>query len=206
MMFSPTAITKPYILLVEGKDDEFFFKALMKNLNLNNIQIFNYDGTPKFRDFLSGFIKTTGFADVSSLGITRDADTDYNDSFQSIHDALRAEHLPTPEHSLEPIDDGNGLKVTIMILPGNNMLGMLEDLCLKSVESDPAMPCVVQYFHCLKQKGSMPTNVSKAKVQAFLASRPKAGLLLGQAADKGYWPWENATFEDVKNFLQQIVS
>jgi hypothetical protein len=162
--------------------------------------------TPNFRDFLSGFIKTTGFSDVSSLGITRDADTDYKASFQSIHDALQAEHLPMPEHSLEPIDDGNGLKVTIMILPGNNMLGMLEDLCLKSVESDPAMSCVAQYFPCLEQNGSMPTNVSKAKVQAFLASRPKAGLLLGQAADKGYWPWENSTFEDVKTFLQQIVS
>ncbi len=205
-MFPPTPITEPYILLVEGKDDVFFFKALIKNLKLNNIQIFCYDGTPNFRDFLSGFIKTTGFADVSSLGITRDADTDYNASFQSIHDALQAEHLPTPEHPLEPIDDGDGLKVNIMILPGNNMLGMLEDLCLKSVESDPAMSCVAQYFQCLEQKDSMPNNVSKAKVQAFLASRPKAGLLLGQAAEKGYWSWENTAFEEVKNFLQEIVS
>lgn len=203
MISPPTPIEKPYVLLVEGKDDLGFFRALIKNLNLN-IQIFYYDGNPNFREFLSGFIKTTGFAEVSSLGITRDADTDYNASFQSIHDALQAEHLPTPEHPLESIENGDGLKVTIMILPGNSLLGMLEDLCLKSVELDPAMFCVAQYFQCLEQNGSMPNNLSKAKVQAFLASRQKAGLLIGQAADAGYWPWDNPAFEEIKTFLQQI--
>ncbi len=49
---------------------------------------------------------------------------------------------------------------------------MLEDLCLKSVEDDPAMECVQEYFDCISDKlDDLPKNISKAKARAFLASR-----------------------------------
>jgi hypothetical protein len=84
---------------------------------------------------------------------------------------------------------------------------MLEDLCLRAVAQDPAMLCVKQYFKCLQQQGlSLPDNMSKAKVQVFLASRPKAGLRLGEAAQAGYWPWNENAFEQVRDFLQRIAS
>jgi hypothetical protein len=64
-----------------------------------------------------------------------------------------------------------------------------------------------QYFQCLKQKNlPLPGNISKAKVQVFLASRHKAGLRLGEAAQEGYWPWEVEAFGEVKDFLQRIAS
>jgi hypothetical protein len=92
-----------------------------------------------------------------------------------------------------------------MILPEENTPGMLEDLCLRAVAQDPAMLCVEQYFQCLQQRGlSLPHNRSKAKVQAFLASRPEAGKRLGEAAQARYWPWDDKAFEQVRNFLQQI--
>jgi len=68
------------------------------------------------------------------------------------------------------------------------------------------MPCVDRFFHCLTDEGCpQPQNTSKARVQAFLASRERPGLLLGQAAAKGYWPWDSEAFEEVKDFLAQIV-
>jgi hypothetical protein len=69
------------------------------------------------------------------------------------------------------------------------------------------MCCMEQYFQCLKQKNlPLPGNISKAKVQVFLASRHKAGLRLGEAAQAGYWPWEAEAFGEVKDFLQRIAS
>ena len=44
-------------------------------------------------------------------------------------------------------------------------------------------------------------NVNKARVQAFLASRPKHVVHLGLAAYKGYWPWDDPAFDHVKQFL-----
>lgn len=82
---------------------------------------------------------------------------------------------------------------------------MLEDICLKAVAQDPAMFCVEQYFQCLQQQGlSVPSNTSKAKVQVFLASRPEAGKRLGEAAQAGYWPWDDEAFAQATTFLQHI--
>jgi len=66
---------------------------------------------------------------------------------------------------------------------------------------------VEQYFECLQQEElPLPDNMSKAKVQVFLASRRKAGLRLGEAAQAGYWPWDAKAFEHVRDFLQRISS
>jgi hypothetical protein len=59
-----------------------------------------------------------------------------------------------------------------MVLPGGDRPGMLEDVCLQSVENDPAMGCVEEYFGCLKKRLSeLRQNLSKARVRSFLVSR-----------------------------------
>lgn len=93
-------------------------------------------------------------------------------------------------------------RVSFVILPDGVRSGKLETVCLESVAADHAMPCVDQYFACLRAVGfAVPANVEKAMVQAFLASRPASGLLLGQAAQAGYWPFGHAAF----NRLRQLV-
>ena len=97
-------------------------------------------------------------------------------------------------------------------MPGNETAGMLEDLCLKSLEEeppDPALECMRQYYNCLEERlprfnKPLPRSKSKSLVQTFLASREKEVKCLGEAAQKGYWPFEKSAFEQVKNFLRQI--
>jgi hypothetical protein len=198
-------IEQPNVLVVEGKEEDLFFEALIKHLKLQDIQIMPIGGKEKLRGNLKALVQTPGFSDVIFLGVVRDADANPDTAFQSVRDALQAAGLPTPECPLLPV--GEKPRVAVLILPGVDTPGMLEDLCLRAVAQDPAMGCVEQYFECLQHKGlSLPDNMSKAKVQVFLASRPKAGLRLGEAAQAGYWPWETEAFEQVRNFLQQITS
>jgi len=152
---------------------------------------------------LKGLIGATGFSNVSSLGIIRDADESSQSAFQSVCDALRDANLPIPSNPLT--SQGQNPKVTVMILPDENNSGMLEDLCLRSVESEPEVECVEQYFQCLQQCIDLPKNISKAKVQAYLASKPKSGLRLGEATQAGYWPLENKIFDTMENFFQLIT-
>ena len=64
------------------------------------------------------------------------------------------------------------------------------------------MACVGSYFECLKGKAvPPPRQQSKARVHAFLASRPKADLHAGEAASAGYWPWDSHAFQPLKDFL-----
>ena len=76
---------------------------------------------------------------------------------------------------------------------------------MQSVTRDPAMRCVDEYFECIERaNGSLPNNMDKAKVQAFLASRDRPGLLVGQAAAAGYWPWTSDAFSHVRRFIQNL--
>jgi len=198
-------IHKPNLLVVEGREDELFIEAFVRHLGLQDIQILPIGGKEQLRANLKALILSPGFAEVIGLGLMRDANTNPQAAFQSICSALHAVNLPIPKRPL--MSTGDSPRVTVMILPEDGMPGMLEDLCLKAVSQDPAMPCVVQYFHCLQQQGlSLPQNFSKAKVQAFLASRPEAGKRLGEAAQAGYWPLDDQAFEQVKIFLKQIRS
>jgi hypothetical protein len=199
---SSVDITQSKVLVVEGKDEVNFFVALIRFLNLSSIQVLNIEGKHKFKNKLKAVSITSGFSNVASLGIVLDADDNPSGTFQSVCSALKYSNLPIPNNPLESY--GQNPKVSVMILPEPNATGMLEDVCLKSIESDIAMDCVNDFFNCLDDKDIKPKNASKAKVQVFLASKPETGIPLGIAAQKGYWPFKNAVFNQLKDFLHNV--
>lgn len=81
---------------------------------------------------------------------------------------------------------------------------MIEDVCLDSVKTDPAMECVDLYFECISQaemQGPREVWMSKARVHAFLASRDRPDLRLGEAAEKGIWEFDTDAFLPLKDLL-----
>jgi hypothetical protein len=44
----------------------------------------------------------------------------------------------------------------------------------------------------------------KARVQLFLAPRPRVPRLVGEAADAGHWPWEHPAFQPLLTFLRAL--
>lgn len=196
-------IEQPNVLVVEGREEELFFGALIKHLGLQKVQTMPIGGKEQLRRNLRALVLSPGFSEVVSLGVVRDANADPRAAFQSVRDALWAVNLPAPERPLLPV--GHSPRVAVMILPDEDTPGMLEDLCLRAVEQDPAMLCVEQYFQCLQQQSlPLPQQMPKAKVHVFLASRSDPGKRLGEAAQAGYWPWDAQAFDQVKNFLQQF--
>ena len=188
-MPEPKAIVEPKQLVVEGRDAEEFFNALMREMNLTGVQVQNYGGKDELRGFLSGLRRQAGFArTVVSLGIVCDADCDPIAAFQSVCSALRGAELTVP--SQVKSFEGTNPKIGVLILPDATTKGMLETLCLRAVANDPVMQCINEYFNCVEQRlpqTELPRIVAKARVQAFLASRPENVSHLGLAAQKGYW-------------------
>ena len=198
-------ITEPKILAVEGKDEQNFFRAFIKSLSLGKIQVMDIAGKTQFKDRLGALTSTPGFPQVESLGVVRDADDNPIGAFQSVCASLENAKLPVPDR---PWHFQTGThKVIVMIMPDGTSDGMIEDLCLKAVQSDIAMPCVREYIECLQREGvtiSNPRVLSKARVQTFLASKPETGISLGIAALKGYWPLSDQTFDQVRQVLQNL--
>lgn len=204
-MPAPQKLEKPKQLLVEGRDCMGFCIPLLRNLNIGDRQVQDFGGITELRPFLRGLTSQSEFVTggVGALAVMRDADQDATGAFASVQGALRQAGLPVPTRVGEPLD--GRLRVVAMILPDNTSTGMLETLCLRSVSDDAAMRCLDEYFQCLEEAfPSGPRYVEKARVQAFLASRDRPGLLLGQAAERGYWPWGSPAFDKVKQFLQAI--
>ena len=202
-MPAPTKITESKQLVVEGRDAEAFFHALLSHMRISEVQVQNFGGISELRGFLKALCNAPGFAQVTSVGIVRDAETNAAGAFQSVCGALSGANLPVPEQAMVP--GGDCPQVSVLILPDGKTSGMLETICLQSVQGDPVMECLKQYFECVEQRmGFLPGNMSKARVQAFLASRPRSGLRLGEAAHAKYWPWDSPVFERMREFVQGL--
>ncbi len=196
-------LTQPRQLLVEGKDIEGVFGELADASNLSDIQIQDFGGVAELRSFLKALRLSPAFAStVRSIGIVRDAETNAGDAFRSVSNALRDADLPVPTKPKEP--SAADPRVTVLILPDCANPGMLEDLCLRAVASDPALVCVDAYIECIQERGIAVRNVSKSRAQTFLASRDRPGLTVGIAARVGYWPWTSAVFDDAREFLKRF--
>ena len=164
------AITQSKLLLVEGKDERNLFGALVNHLSLKDIQIIVAGGYTQFQTRLKAIATTPGWENVQSLGIVRDADNDAEAAFQSICSVLRNRGLPSPLKSAELFVANPS--VSILIVPPHSATGMLEDVCLESVQDNPAISCVNGYFECLRNTMVRQSpHLAKASVRAFLASR-----------------------------------
>ena len=199
----PEQITESSLLLVEGRSDEEFFKALMRKMQLSGIEIRMYGGKNNLRKALNGLQRISGF-DRISLGIVRDADNNAKSAFQSVCSALRNAGLSHPK---QPESfEGTKPRIGVLVLPDANTPGMLETICLRSVTDDPAMKCVDEYFNCVQEQlGYLPKTINKAQVQAFMASKPETVWQLGEAAQKNYWQLDHPTFDHVKRFMNDLL-
>ncbi len=206
-IFSHGPIIYKKIIAVEGPDDDNFFDALLRRMNIKDYDIRFVGGKDEFKNKLpalknvSGFFDANGSPLVTHLVIIRDENGD--NAFESVTNILKKEGFTPPKkHGL--FSNGNP-KIGIFIMPGTTVKGtMLEDLCLKTVEKNPEMKCVNEFASCVSAMEPKPKNMSKAKAQTFLAAQPEIANSVGVGAQKGYWNFESTVLEELKQFLNNL--
>ena len=83
-------IQRPKLLIVEGRDEEEFFTAAMRDhLGLTDIQVMPVGGKTRLMQDLVGLVNDPHFSSVQSLAVLRDGDTP-------------SSTLPPPVRSLRP--------------------------------------------------------------------------------------------------------
>jgi hypothetical protein len=204
---SPEPITKKKPLVVEGNDEKIFFGELFKHMAKENItDIQDVGGKDNFKNSMPILTRIPGFNEVEAIAIVRDADGSCRSAFDSIKGILKENGL-LPPGKPGKFSQGNP-KVGVFIMPDNRNSGMLEDLCLETVKDEEGMECVNRFIECANQLENPPKNkdISKAKVQAFLAIMPGVFDMVGLGAKKKYWDFDSATLEPLKNFLWELVT
>jgi hypothetical protein len=195
-------IRQKKLIAVEGQDEVNFFNALFKYVGVDDFEIHEIGGKDQFKDKLPALVRMRGFSEVEVLAIIRDADDNADAAFKSIRNILKKEKLKPPIQ-VNQFSDGSP-KIGIFIMPGNSDTGMLEDLCLKTVEDHPSMHCVELFIDCISALENPPNNITKAKAQAFLASMPKLVKSVGLGAQKGYWNFNSEELTDLKAFIYNL--
>jgi len=214
----PIFFNKPVYLLVEGNDEKMLLEYLCKHLQkqdasqwsgIDNIQIEVAGGVTQISEALSALGLASNFSEVRVLGIIRDAENDPDQARTIIQDALRKNRLAVPEESFIP---AKGTPHILMLIIPPDKPGMLEDLCLLSIRDSPIMPCIDSFFTCVEENQktagdnkNKPNNMKKAKVHAFLSTRPDPQVALGGGAQRGYWDLDSPAFTLLRDFLSQII-
>src|SRR3989304_1127823 len=81
-------LQKPKLLIIEGKDDECFFCALIDHLKIEDIKVAGAGGKNQIQGQLQAIVKDDGFNKITSLGVIRDANNNPGDAFKSVINAL----------------------------------------------------------------------------------------------------------------------
>jgi len=200
-------IEQTRLLAVEGKDECNFFESLLAHLSISHVQVADICGKDKFSVELPLIMNMEGFSNVYAIGFVRDAEANMAGSaFDSICATLKKCHLPTPPTMASVISGAP--KVGVFIMPDNQGRGMLEDLCLKTLNGQPIENCINEYMDCVSNAISAEEraifNEPKARVQAYLSSRAPIVNSTGLAAVKGYWNFEDPCFDEIKKFLNSL--
>jgi hypothetical protein len=196
-------ITHPRLVLVEGKDDVYFCAALSQNRALPEVQFMEYGGKPKLSSFLHTLVRLPKFSDVRGLAVIRDADENRDGAFQSITAALKRAGLPVPASELTL---SRGTPITAaLVLPGNGVLGELEDCLLQSVADHPYSGIVDKFINEVERlKGAPLSERSKSKVRSFMAIQDPSHDLIGTSAKAGVFPLDHAAFAGIDQLIRMI--
>ena len=200
-MFAP--FTRKRLLAVEGEDEINFFERLLAHIGISErVDVRKSGGKDNFKNLMQAFTVTRGFRDIEMIAVIRDADDNAEDAFRSVSGVLKKMGMKPPAR---PGQFSNGIPaVGIFIVPDNSSVGMLEDLCLDTVENHEAMKCVEGFIECTQRLSEAPKNISKAKVQAFLAAKPRIVGSIGLGAQRDYWDFESKRLQPLIAFLNHL--
>ena len=205
------------LLLVEGNDEYWFFIQLLQDMGVNqnpqslDVQVVDIEGRTKFASSLSLLIKRPDFSQVHTVGFVRDAEENpAKSSYTSMASAIK-KYLPAfPIPKIGTVAKAGGVACGIFIMPNNADAGMLEDMCLKSVATQPLCVYVDSYvnsaFSLLSATDQKKYNAHKAKVQTYLAGQVEIVNSIANAAKKHIWDFSSPVFAEIINFVRMIAS
>lgn len=208
-------IEKEILLVGEGKDEWVFFNALLKHLNIGNIQIAVTQGKTRYDDSINLITKMPGFNNLKALLLTRDADDSATGAFDSLKASLRKYSLPVPDTLASFKTEGNKSS-GVFVFPDNTSAGMLENLFVKAMESHSIYPCVDAYMNCLEARSNMrggytgeqleselvyPNNPIKARAKTILAGLEYDIDKIGLAAQRKVWNLDHPSLIPFRAFI-----
>ena len=94
-------------------------------------------------------------------------------------------------------------------MPDNESCGMLESLCLRSIQGKAILKSIDQYMEAVKNNDAemyRKLNLPKSKILTYLAGRDPYSNTVGLGAKKKHFAFNHECFDRVKCFLNRLYS
>lgn len=198
-------------LLVEGNDDQHVIWAICEKFAIiENFDVIDCEGITKLYEQLPVRFKQ---AQVKTIGIIIDADSEIKDRWKSISSLLSSLDFTIPETI--PIDglilkDKSEFKIGVWIMPNNNENGMLEDFISFLVpKEDKILPIINDTLKNIERQGLNQYSLihkSKATIHSWLSLQSDPGIPMGLGITKRYLTTDEETCSRLVNWLKELYS
>lgn len=229
-MMRNESIEKKHLILCEGRDEQVFLNNLLKHYEsdyeiLNSIQVMNFGGNEQLKTQLPVIMMTSGFSDVRSLIVIRDAEKNGENALKSVTSILSNNKLPVPDHVFElsnkagnPYNDHVDIQTGIILFPctvhkkNNEEIpddGTLEDLCfniIRNSDNDPddLKERTTDFVNTINDARKTPLKrIHKNLIHVFLASTDECvDAKVGEAVDRGAYDLDAPVIHRIVDFLK----
>ena len=209
-------IKKERVLLVEGKGDKDFFDNLLSFVNIDNIQVESIGGKDSlnndFVDKLSVALLSSSI-EIKVVGIVLDADlAQINSRIDKVNTFIaKINNTDLKNLSFDKIKKcgeftKSKTKIGTFIMPDCKNQGMLETLCIKSLDNEPISNCIDNYIYCVESVLGKLEKIDKRKVQIYIAAKTKdcEEKNIGHAINSGMFDLSHNVFDEIKEFLKKM--
>ncbi len=195
------------ILLVEGKDDAYFFEKLLqlKSANPEDVAIIATGGKTELKKSLIQLMKQSPFVrgNVLCLAIVQDADQSGANTLGNIQNDLQSVALPAPPHG---VFQNGPLSVGIFVLPSASEEGDLEKVCLETVATKPRLHLTKQFFEQIQSRFGTLDRSHKRLAAIYLACSMEETKGVGRAFQKTtVFDCHHHCLNDINSFLDAFL-
>ncbi|MBD5082194.1 MAG: hypothetical protein HDT44_10595 [Ruminococcaceae bacterium] len=210
-----------HLILCEGRDEKTFFIFYLDHYKkigyekYNEIQLEDIGGINDLDKGMENWTYTSGYDQLKSFGVIRDAEKDSEGAIQSVRSSFEKINLETSEQCFKLKKNNNGPDTVFGILPGIKTNGKwengtLEDLCLKILKDEQyasKMACVDEYLKLTQEKHKYKIkHLHKSRLHTYLSSNDKyIGSKIGEASKMGAFDFENENLSNFKAMFDSIV-
>lgn len=211
-----------HLILCEGIDEKLFFMWYLDYLkkqpmyaNFSEIQLEDIGGNEDIKRQLGLWKLVSGFEQLKTIGIIRDAEKDADAAIRSINQCFTDNEFAAPDAPFAIKINDNAPNTIYGVLPGFNENGVLqngtlEDLCLqilKDAQSETKMDMIQEYLKELQAKFDYQIHhIHKSKLHTFFASDDEyIGKKIGEAAKIGAFDFESPRLAPFRRMFESLI-
>jgi len=199
----PFDSSSPFVLVVEGQDEEHVLRHLAELLGLERIAIDTKEG---YRDVLDAMGPEVKNEDRRVVGFVLDADSPIEDRWNEVRQALSdVRDLPEQPDPQGTIVEARP-RVGVWLMPDNGSDGELEDLVTTMVRpTDVIWPLAEEYLQGLPEaeRQHVERKPKKAALHVWLANKRKPGRM-GAAIGAGHLDAESELASCLSSWLLRL--